>query len=278
MNEDRDLVVALARGLQVLGSFSAQATSLTVSELADRTGLPKATVSRLTYTLGELGFLRRLDDKRRYAPGAAVLALAYPVLASLQIRQVAQPYMRELSDYARVNVSLAMLDRDRLVYVETCRTTALTTDHRPDIGVIWSLTEGAIGRAFLAGLPEAERTPLVNALRVQDPERSHLLDDRMRQAFEDYRRDGFCTALAEVRPGLYGVAAPVKQAIDGNRFAFTCALAAEPGAKERMMNDVGPRLIQMVATIESAMDSLDRMRNTNPVRRIASQRMGKTRA
>lgn len=271
MTEDRDLVVALARGLAVLGTFSAESTALTVSELAQRTGLPKATVSRLTYTLSELGFLRRLPDRRSYGPGAAVLALAYPMLASLQIRQIAQPYMRELSDHARANVSLAMLDRDRLVYVETCRTMALVQDHRPDIGVIWSLTDGAIGRAFLAGLPEAERNTLLNLLRVQDPERAHLLPARVQHALEDYERNGFCTALAEVRPGIYAVAAPVRQAVDGNRFAFTCAIAAGPDTQQLMASDYGPRLVRMVDAIEAALQTRQRMQDNHSVLR-ADQR------
>jgi DNA-binding IclR family transcriptional regulator len=266
MNEDRDLVVALARGLEILGAFSAQTTHLTVTELAERTGLPKATVARLTYTLAELSFLRRVPGKRSYTLGAAVLALGYPMLASLTIRQIAEPFMRELSDYAQANVSLAMLDRDRLVYVETCRWAASTAEHRPDIGLIWPL-DGAIGRSFLVGMPENERKPLLNVLKVQEPERWDSRAAKIDAALDEYERVGFCTASGEVLPAFYGVAVPIKKPINGNRFAFNCAPQATPQAMDRITNDLGPRLVKMVASIEAALGALNRIERTNPVRR-----------
>lgn len=266
--EDRDFVSALARGLQLLGVFNAQATVLTVSELARRTGLPKATVSRLTYTLSELGFLKRSDDKRSYSLGAAVLAMAYPVLASLSIRQVARPFMRDFSDREGVNVSLSMLDRDRLVYVETCRSPTMPTDHRPDIGVIWPLTDGAVGRAFLAAMSEEARGRLLNTMRLQNPERWELIHRRICVAIDDYERVGFCTALAEVRPGLYGVAVPVKEIIDGHRFAFNCALIGGVDSESRMRDELGPRLVEMVKSILAARHVLGDATMLNTVRRI----------
>src|SRR5256885_13076191 len=48
---DRKFVTALARGLEVLRVFTPTEGLLGNGEIAERTGLPKPTVSRLTYTL-----------------------------------------------------------------------------------------------------------------------------------------------------------------------------------------------------------------------------------
>lgn len=272
MNEDRDWVEALARGLQVLGAFTAQEPTLTVTKLSERTGLPKATISRLTYTLSELGFLRRIPGKRVYAPGAAILALGHPMLATLTIRQVAQPFMRELSDETQSNVSLSLLDRDRVVYVETCRAPNSPGDHRPDIGLIWPLTVGTPGRALIAGMREPERTQLLNVLRVQHPGDWVAIAARFEESTDDYKRMGFCASFGEIRPNVYGAAVPVSFPIDGHWFAFNCAVAASPEAKHRIDAAVGPALRKMVDRVEHAMRSLHKAEHPIAVRRVRSGR------
>src|SRR5690606_33751200 len=95
---DRKFVVALARGLEVLRAFRARDGYLTNQEIAERTTLPKATVTRLTYTLCELGYLTHNPRLGRYqlAPGA--VTLGYAALANLGIRQVARAYMDEAAE------------------------------------------------------------------------------------------------------------------------------------------------------------------------------------
>jgi hypothetical protein len=70
---DRKFVVALARGLEVLRAFRADDGFLGNLEIAERTGLPKPTVTRLTYTLCELGYLAQVPrlGKYRLAPKSA---------------------------------------------------------------------------------------------------------------------------------------------------------------------------------------------------------------
>ena len=57
VHNDRKFVTALARGLEVLRVFTPTEGLLGNGEIAERTGLPKPTVSRLTYTLTKLGYL-----------------------------------------------------------------------------------------------------------------------------------------------------------------------------------------------------------------------------
>src|SRR5574339_303456 len=125
-------------------------------EISVRTGLPKPTVSRLTYTLTKLGYLRHSMRLGKYQLGSAVLSIGYPLLASMNVRQVARPLMKELADYCNGSVSMGVRDRLSMVYVESCRSgNGITT--LPDIGTSVPISHSVIGRAFLAACTPPER-------------------------------------------------------------------------------------------------------------------------
>ncbi|MBV8048098.1 MAG: helix-turn-helix domain-containing protein, partial [Paludibacterium sp.] len=119
--QDRHFVTALARGLQVLAAFLPGEGSLSNQQLAQRTGLPKSTVSRLSYTLTRLGYLAQDAESGGYRPGLAGLSLAGGLLGSFDIRRVAGPLMRAFSQAHAISTSLGLLDGTDIVYLETCR-------------------------------------------------------------------------------------------------------------------------------------------------------------
>ena len=75
IGSDRKFVSALARGLEVLRAFTPTEGLLGNGEIVERTGLPKPTVTRLTYTLTKLGYLAYVERLGKYqlAPAALVL-------------------------------------------------------------------------------------------------------------------------------------------------------------------------------------------------------------
>ena len=87
-------------------------------DLARLTGLPKPTISRITYTLTELGYLRYHPDTGKYSPGYGVLALGYGLLAGLEVRELAKASMTELARQTGGAVALGAFDGDAMTYVE----------------------------------------------------------------------------------------------------------------------------------------------------------------
>ena len=118
---DRQFATTLARGLEVLRCFTPLEPMLGNKEISVRTGLPKPTVSRLTYTLTKLGYLRHNMRLGKYQLGSAVLSIGYPLLASMSVRQVARQHMKELADQTHGSVSMGIRDRLNIVYVESSR-------------------------------------------------------------------------------------------------------------------------------------------------------------
>src|ERR1700749_935832 len=115
---DPSFATTLAHGLDVLAAFRNNAGPLSNADLALHTGLSRPTVSRLAYTLAELGYLRR-DVKGRYQLGLGMLAAAYPVLSALKVRQLARPLMRDFAAYAGGTVSIGMAFGLDFLYVRT---------------------------------------------------------------------------------------------------------------------------------------------------------------
>ena len=88
--DDPDFVNALARGLAILRAFQLDEPLMGNVELAEATGLPKSTISRLSFTLTQLGYLRYREEYGKYELAAGVVALAYPYIARLTVPTIAR--------------------------------------------------------------------------------------------------------------------------------------------------------------------------------------------
>ena len=94
---DKQFATTLARGLELLRCFTPEKSVLGNGELCAASGLPAATVSRLTYTLMSMGYLSQEEGQNKYRLGAAVLSLGHPLMESLPFRRRARDVMMELA-------------------------------------------------------------------------------------------------------------------------------------------------------------------------------------
>src|ERR1700693_299690 len=167
---DRKFVTALARGLDVLRAFTPSEGVLGNQEIVTRTGLPKATVSRLTYTLTKLGYLSHIERLGKYQLAPAALSIGYSALAITRCRQLARRHRQDVADLVGASVSLGSRDRLNLIYVEHCRSKAAVM-LRLDLGSRIPLATTAMGRALIAALPERERDWLLSHIARREGER-----------------------------------------------------------------------------------------------------------
>ena len=249
---DRKFVTALARGLEVLRAFTSTDGLLGNGDLAERTGLPKPTVSRLTYTLTNLGYLRHVERLGKYQLAPAALALGYSALANMRIRQVARPYMQELADYTGASVALGSRDRLNLIYIEHCRSAA-SMMLRLDLGARIPIATTAMGRALLAATPEKERTWLMDHMARREGERWPKVRTGIEQAIKDFTTQGFTISVGDWQPDVRAVGVPLVPADGSGAFAFNCGAPAFQLTRERLENDIGPRLVNMARNVEAAL-------------------------
>lgn len=194
--EDRRFVTALARGLELLRCFKPQDRWLAHQEIARRTGLPQATVSRLSFTLTSLGYLRHRPQTGEYALSPAVLSLGFSVLTNFEIGRIARPFMEMLAEHTQAAISLGVRHDLSMVYVAHCRSTARLILGL-DVGTRLPLADTAMGRAMWCCASPGMRTLLGQRLQAQDAERWSRQQPALRRAEADYARRGYACSESE---------------------------------------------------------------------------------
>ena len=243
-------VTALARGLELMRCFTPRDNVLGNQELARMTGLPKPTVTRLTNTLMRLGCLKREVHSGKYQLDVGVLGFGYAMLSNLAIRAVAQPLMEELANHAQAAVAMASRDRLQMVYLDVVQGQGNMTMRR-QTGSYLPLAQSSVGRACLAAMPETEREFLLDHIRQRESDQWPTIRKGLDRAFRDYADYGFCLSIGEWHRDVNSVAVPLLHPQYG-LLTFNCGGPSFQLPRERLMDDIGPRLINMVNNIGAA--------------------------
>lgn len=241
---DRNFVTALARGMELLRCFSPLQSVMGNQDLAAKTGLPKATVSRLTHTLAKLGYLRKHPHSGKYQLDVGILSFGYQMLSNLPIRSIANPFMVELAQYSRAAVALAARSRLQMVYVDVAHgQTNLTT--RRQVGYHMPIHLTSIGRACMAAMPDDERDVVLDRIRDSFPADWLEIRRGIERAFRDYADYGYCLSIGEWERDVNSVGVPFVHPELGT-FAFNCGGPSFVLPREKLEDDIGPRLKNMV--------------------------------
>ncbi|HWI81791.1 IclR family transcriptional regulator [Ramlibacter sp.] len=249
---DRHFVTALARGLDVLSAFRSRDRMLGNQELARRCGLPKSTISRLTYTLTKQGYLEHAEDgngNAGYRLGSAVLALGSTMLARMDVRQMARPLMQELADRSQAMVSLGMRDRLSMIYVENCRSeSALTLSL--DVGSRIPVATTAMGRAYLARCSEAQRSVLMDRIRDRHPQAWPQLQAGIERALAQYQELGCCTSFGDWQKDVNAIAIAFHAPGGRSVMSINCGGPGFNLSPAFLLGEVRPQLLELANRLE----------------------------
>lgn len=247
--EDRLFVASLARGLAVLAAFSPDRVNMSAGELARATGLPKSTITRLTHTLIQLGYLSFSEESGRFQLHPRILSLGYPVLAGVDRRHVAGPLMQELADSSGGTVSLGIRDGLGMILIERSR--SRTVRALPlDIGSRLPLATTAMGRAYFALADEAEREAILRLYQETVPDRLAEVAESFDAAVAEYRANGYCRAVGSWQPDVNAVGVAVRMSSE-TLAAFNCGGPADR-LPATVLDDLGPRLAELAGYFETA--------------------------
>jgi DNA-binding IclR family transcriptional regulator len=238
-------VTALARGMAILKCFDRSESHLGNQEIAARTGLPKPTVSRLTFTLASLGYLDYSAAREKYALGVGVLALAHGYLRGNDIIAVARPLMQQLADYTKAAIMLGATDGSHMVLLEICQGDEIFhLKLEPGARVAHSST--ALGRAYLAALPRESFDLYLDKLRQECPPPAWSgIKTGIMRARNDFEQYGFCFSLGDWNSDIFAVGVPIISADRSRILAFNCSGRISIVTREQIMNDFGPRLLTL---------------------------------
>ncbi len=200
-------VQSLARGLAVIRAFDTDHPLMTLTEVAARTDLTRATARRFLHTLVELGYVR--TDGKTFALTAKVLQLGYAYLSGLSLPQLAQPHLEELSLKLGESTSAAVLDGTDIAYIARVTTRRIMTIGIT-VGTRFPAYATSMGRVLLAHLPPADLKAYLAAADIKPltPRALGTVPELLAE-LERVRAQGWCVLDQELELGLMSVAAPV---------------------------------------------------------------------
>lgn len=247
--KDRHFVTALARGLDVLACFKSGQKAFGNQEIAQRCKLPKSTVSRLTHTLVQLGYLDYDEDSAKYTLGMATLSLGVGMLTKLDLRQIARPYMQELADASQAMVSLGVRDRLSMLYIENCRSRAALTLSL-DVGSRIPIATTAMGRGYLAVAPEHECREITERLTELDAWSHQEVVAGIARAQDEYSRLGVTTSFGDWQPDVNAIAVGF-QCGNNPLMVMTCGAPSFKVSEDFLLNEVRPQMLKAIRDIQA---------------------------
>lgn len=224
MNKSTDYIASLAKGLRVLECFGAEAPKLPIAEVAQVTGLDRASARRCLLTLHHEGYLDY--DGKFFSPTTQVLRLGTGALAALPMPRIVQPWLDQLSDRIGESVSVAILDRNEIVYIaRASQQRIMSIGLMPGSRLPAHCT--SMGRVMLAALPEPEACRILDETDLS-PRTFHSKTD-VNDIIEQLRntsRDGYALVDQEVEIGVRSLAVPIIDSRNRVVAALNIGLAA----------------------------------------------------
>jgi IclR family pca regulon transcriptional regulator len=245
---------SLERGLAILGCFTPAKPVLGIADIADELGMSRSTTHRYVITLVALGFLEQ-GASRKYRLGLRVTDLGMSALNSTGLREHARPYLEELRQRSSYTTSLGVLDGTEVLYVDRARSFRrgqgqIDLGLQPGSRVPAYCT--AIGKMLLAHLPESQQREILAEIKPSKHGPNTIVAKKaLRSELEQVRDAGFAVDDEEFAPGLYAIAAPVRN--EGRDVVAAVNLAAHSSmiALEELVDALGPHLVSTADRISA---------------------------
>jgi IclR family pca regulon transcriptional regulator len=243
----RDLVAGLEKGLAVIEAFDQERPRLTISDVAERTGLTRAAARRYLITLTHLGFVSQ--DRKMFALTAKVHRLAQSYMHSARLPRVLQPELHKLA-YALKEASAAgVLDGgDVICIAATSAGRVISSTLQPGTRVPAHCTSN--GRVLVASLPQDQIDDWI-AHQPLLPLTAHTIvrPERLRVELARVRQQGWASVDQEFELGLRTVAVPLKNYRGETVAALNISVHATRMTMDQLVEASLPPLLQAQAQL-----------------------------
>ena len=244
-----DFVQSLDRGLAVIRCFSSEHPSLTLSEVAERTGLTRAAARRFLLTLQELGYVG--SSGRQFSLRPRVLALGYAYLSSFSVAQIAQPHLEDLTEELHESCSVSVLDGDDIVYVARASANRIMTIALT-VGTRLPPYPTSMGRVLLAALPEAELDAHLSRARLRKlTEHTVVNPGQLRAILADTAAKGWAAVDQELEAGVRSIAVPIRDSSGRVVAAINASAHAARVPMRTLEKQFLPRLLDAAEQIDA---------------------------
>jgi DNA-binding IclR family transcriptional regulator len=199
---------SITKAITILNCFSYENPRLRLKDISAITGINQPTAYRLLNTLKEYNLIEQHEVS--YSLGRGFLKYEGIVLNSMEIRRICLPYLEELSNNLKLNVNLAVLDDNEVIYVARAETPYCTYGYF-HIGMRRPIYCTALGKVLVCKTPE-----VVSEVFKRDVNRYTLNTitdaDTFLKEIEKVSLQGYAVDLEEWNNGINCIAAPLYDA------------------------------------------------------------------
>ena len=249
-------IISVGRGLQVLRAFRSELVPLSNAELVRRTGLPKATVSRLTSTLLHLGYLRLAANGRSFELAAGSLLIGHAYSKSSELLNLANPFLQALAERLETSATLAVADGCDMLCIAYRASPRIAIRFGP--GCLLPMGMSALGRAYLSGLPGDERQRMMESLEHAATEGQWpAVEAAIHKNFAEVQATGTCAVFGAFNRNTYALASPIRVGRHRLLMAMSCGratirpnLATERQRITPVLKEAAGKLEQILKDVE----------------------------
>lgn len=203
-------VRSVAKALAILDLFAGNGREMSLAEIAKATGLAKSTLHDLLATLKEYRYVEQDCSEGKYRLGIRLFELGNVVANTWDVRKIAAPVIERLVDEFGETVHLAVLDQDRVLYIDK-------HDSRRSIRIVSQVGSrlpahcSGVGKVLLAALPTSEVRRIAASRGLPSYTKNTITRLQQLEAeLERIRQQGYSVDNEEIMDGLLCVAAPVR--------------------------------------------------------------------
>ncbi len=249
--KDPDFIESLDKGFRVIRAFDASHPSMALTDVAERTGLTRASARRFLHTLVKLGYAT--FDGKRFALTARVLELGFVYLRSESLPEIVTPFLRRVSEQLHESSSASVLEGLDIVYVARVSTSRIMS-LALGVGARLPAVSTSMGRVLLASLSEAEQAKRIAAAELTAYTR-HTVTRRseLRAILKSVRAAGFSLVDQELEEGLRSIAVPIVDRAERVRAAINVSAQANRVSLETMRRAFLPVLQRAATEIRSVL-------------------------
>ncbi|GLR25711.1 IclR family transcriptional regulator [Limnobacter litoralis] len=246
-----EFVRSLARGLSVIECFDAENPRQTLSDVAKRTGMTRATARRFLHTLSQLGYVS--TDGKYFALLPRVLNLGFAYLSTLNLQQLAQPYMERLVEKIEETCSISVLDGPDIVYVArepTKRIMAIAIS----VGTRLPAFCTSMGKVLLSGLTDDELAAHLQKYPPRKYTRNTVYHTpAVMERVAQIRAQGWAVNDGELEEGLRSIAAPVRSRSGKVVAALNVSTHSSRMTADELVEKVLPDLLSTAQQVSQAL-------------------------
>ncbi|MCR8923872.1 MAG: IclR family transcriptional regulator domain-containing protein [Cellvibrionaceae bacterium] len=236
-SSDKDFLATFARGLDVIKSFDAESPSMTLTDLAKKNGLSRASARRFLLTLQKLGYVS--NDDKHFKLTAKILDLGYSYLSSLNFTEIITPYMEGVAHQLRESCSANVLDGQDIVYIARIPRRGLIHINL-QIGARLPAYATSSGRVLLSGLPTERLETFIKDTSFEALTPSTMGPEELYIELQNVKQQGYAIVDQELELGMRAVAVPVYDRRKQVRFAMNVSTHVSSHSVEQIKDEFVP--------------------------------------